>query len=172
MGEVYRARDTRLKRDVAIKVLPESFALDPDRLTRFEREAELLATLNHSNIAAIYGFEESGSISGIVLELVEGPTLSDRIAQGPIPVDEALSIARQVTDALDAAHQKGIVHRDLKPANIKLTPSGQVKVLDFGLAKAMESATAPIGLGVDLTDDGVARDAGRSDSRHRGVHEP
>jgi serine/threonine-protein kinase len=144
MGEVYRARDTRLKRDVAIKVLPESFALDPDRLTRFEREAELLATLNHSNIAAIYGFEESGSISGIVLELVEGPTLSDRIAQGPVPLDEALSIARQVTDALDAAHQKGIVHRDLKPANIKLTPSGQVKVLDFGLAKAMESATAPM----------------------------
>src|SRR5678815_301883 len=144
MGEVYRARDTRLKRDVAIKVLPDAFARDPDRLTRFEREAELLATLNHPNIASVYGFEEAASGSGIVLELVEGPTLSDRIAQGPVPVAEALSIARQMTDALDAAHQKGIVHRDLKPANIKFTAGGQVKVLDFGLAKAMESATAVI----------------------------
>jgi Tol biopolymer transport system component len=142
MGEVYRARDTRLKRDVAIKVLPEAFARDLDRLTRFEHEAELLATLNHPNIASIYGFEEAESVSGIVLELVEGPTLADRIAQGAIAVDEALAIARQVTEALEAAHQKGVVHRDLKPANIKLTPSGQVKVLDFGLAKAMESATA------------------------------
>ena len=144
MGEVYRARDTRLKRDVAIKVLPEQFARDPDRLTRFEREAELLATLNHPNIASVYGFEEAASASGIVLELVEGPTLADRIAQGAVPVDEALSIARQVADALESAHQKGIVHRDLKPANIKFTAGGQVKVLDFGLAKAMESATAPM----------------------------
>ena len=141
MGEVYRGRDSRLKRDVAIKVLPDAFARDPDRLTRFEREAELLATLNHPNIASVYGFEEAASISGIVLELVEGPTLGDRIGQGPIPVDEAVGLARQVADALEAAHQKGIVHRDLKPANIKLTPGGQVKVLDFGLAKAMESAT-------------------------------
>jgi len=144
MGEVYRARDTRLKRDVAIKVLPEQFARDPDRLTRFEREAELLATLNHPNIASVYGFEEAASASGIVLELVEGPTLADRIAQGAVPVEEALSIARQVADALESAHQKGIVHRDLKPANIKFTAGGQVKVLDFGLAKAMESATAPV----------------------------
>ena len=143
MGEVYRARDTRLKRDVAIKVLPDQFARDPDRLTRFEREAELLATLNHPNIGSVYGFEEASSASGIVLELVEGPTLADRIAQGAVPVDEALSIARQVADALESAHQKGIVHRDLKPANIKFTAGGQVKVLDFGLAKAMESAAAP-----------------------------
>jgi eukaryotic-like serine/threonine-protein kinase len=112
MGEVYRARDTRLKRDVAIKVLPETFARDPDRLARFEREAELLATLNHPNIAAIYGFEDADASSGIVLELVEGPTLAHQCAHGPIPIDEALAIARQVADALDAAHQKGIVHRD------------------------------------------------------------
>ena len=143
MGEVYRARDTRLKRDVAIKVLPDSFARDPDRFARFEREAELLATLNHPNIASIYGFEDADAVSGIVLELVEGPTLADQCAHGPIPIDEALAIARQVVDALDAAYQKGIVHRDLKPANIKVTPSGQVKVLDFGLAKAIESVTAP-----------------------------
>jgi serine/threonine-protein kinase len=144
MGEVYRARDTRLKREVAIKVLPDHFARDPDRLTRFEREAELLATLNHPNIASVYGFEEAESASGIVLELVEGPTLADRIAQGAVPGDEAMSIARHVADALESAHQKGIVHRDLKPANIKFTAGGQVKVLDFGLAKAMESATAPM----------------------------
>ena len=143
MGEVYRARDTRLKRDVAIKVLPDAFARDPDRLSRFEREAELLATLNHPNVAAIYGFEEAASVNGIVLELVEGPTLADRIAGHPMAVDEALAIARQVADALEAAHGKGVVHRDLKPANIKMTPGGQVKVLDFGLAKAMESAASP-----------------------------
>ena len=143
MGEVYRARDTRLKRDVAIKVLPDGFARDPDRLSRFEREAELLATLNHPNVAAIYGFEEADSVNGIVLELVEGPTLADRISGRAMPVDEAVAIARQVTDALEAAHTHGIVHRDLKPANIKLTPGGQVKVLDFGLAKAMESAASP-----------------------------
>jgi Tol biopolymer transport system component len=142
MGEVYRARDTRLKRDVAIKVLPEGFVSDPDRRARFEREAELLATLNHPNIAAIYGFEEAALVNGIVLELVEGPTLADRIAGRGIPVDEAISIARQVADALEAAHGKGVVHRDLKPANIKMTAGGQVKVLDFGLAKAMESAAA------------------------------
>ena len=126
MGEVYRARDTRLKRDVAIKVLPESFARDPDRLARFEREAELLATLNHPNIASIYGFEDAASISGIVLELVEGPTLAERLVQAALAVDEALSIARQIAGALEAAHEKGIVHRDLKPANIKITPGGQV----------------------------------------------
>ena len=138
MGEVYRARDTRLKRDVAIKVLPDAFARDPDRLTRFEREAELLATLNHPNIASVYGFEEAASGSGIVLELVEGPTLADRIVQGAMPLDEALAIAKQIADGLDAAHDKNIIHRDLKPANIKVPPGGNVKVLDFGLAKIAE----------------------------------
>jgi Tol biopolymer transport system component len=140
MGEVYRARDTRLKRDVAIKILPAAFASDPDRIARFQREAEVLATLNHPNIAAVYGFEETPAASGIVLELVEGPTLGDRTAHGPIPIDEALTIAKQIADALDAAHEKGIIHRDLKPANIKITPGGKVKVLDFGLAKMAEAS--------------------------------
>src|SRR5712691_3216530 len=116
MGEVYKARDTKLKREVAIKVLPEAFATDPDRLARFQREAELLATLNHPNIAAVYGFEETPAASGIVLELVEGPTLADRIARGPGPLDETLAIAKRVADALEAAHEKGVIHRDLKPA--------------------------------------------------------
>jgi serine/threonine protein kinase len=138
MGEVYRARDTRLKRDVAIKVLPEAFARDSDRLARFEREAEVLATLNHPNIAHIYGFEDSGETHALALELVEGPTLADRIAGGAIPLVEALPIARQLADALEAAHERGVVHRDLKPANIKLTADGQVKVLDFGLAKMLD----------------------------------
>jgi serine/threonine protein kinase len=137
MGEVYRARDVRLKRDVALKVLPDLFSRDPDRLARFQREAELLATLNHPNIASVYGFEETPAASAIILELVEGPTLADRIARGPVPLDEALTIARHVADALSAAHEKGIVHRDLKPANIKVTAEGKVKVLDFGLAKMM-----------------------------------
>ena len=138
MGEVYRARDTRLKREVAIKVLPAAFAREPDRIARLQREAEVLATLNHPSIAAIYGFEETPEASGIVMELVEGPTLHDRIAQGPVPLDEALTMARQIADALDAAHEKGVIHRDLKPANIKITPGGKVKVLDFGLAKLAE----------------------------------
>jgi len=142
MGEVYRARDTRLKRDVAVKLLPPAFAHDPDRIARFQREAEVLATLNHPNIAAVYGFEETPAASGIVLELVEGPTLRDRIARGPISVDEALAIGRQIADALEAAHEKGVVHRDLKPANIKVTPGGTVKVLDFGLAKMMNGPGA------------------------------
>jgi serine/threonine-protein kinase len=142
MGEVYRARDTRLKRDVAIKILPAAFAQDPDRIARLQREAEVLATLNHPNIAAVYGFEESAAATGIVLELVEGPTLADRIVHGPLPLDEALTIARQVADALDAAHEKGIIHRDLKPANIKVTPGGKVKVLDFGLAKMADAEPA------------------------------
>src|SRR5438045_7925906 len=124
MGEVYRARDAKLDRDVAIKVLPEAFAADPDRLARFEREAELLAALNHPNIAAIYGFEEGSAGSAIVLELVEGPTVAERIAHGPLSLDDALSVARQVADALEAAHDNGIVHRDLKPANIKITAGG------------------------------------------------
>jgi serine/threonine protein kinase len=134
MGEVYLARDTTLHRDVALKVLPEAFASDPDRLARFAREAQLLASLNHPNIAAIYGFHDNA----LVLELVEGPTLADRIASGPLPLDEALPIARQIADALDAAHEHGVIHRDLKPSNIKVRPDGTVKVLDFGLAKALE----------------------------------
>jgi eukaryotic-like serine/threonine-protein kinase len=138
MGEVYRARDTRLNRDVALKVLPKLFALDPDRLARFKREAQVLASLNHPNIASIYGFEESDGVQALVLELVEGPTLADRVARGPIPVDEALPMARQIAEALEAAHEQGIIHRDLKPANISVRPDGTVKVLDFGLAKALQ----------------------------------
>jgi serine/threonine-protein kinase len=142
MGEVYRARDTKLNRDVALKILPEAFTADGDRIARFRREAQVLASLNHPNIAHIYGFEDSGSTHALVLELVEGPTLGDRIAKGPIPLDEALPIAKQIAEALEAAHEQGIVHRDLKPANIKAMPDGKVKVLDFGLAKAMEPASA------------------------------
>jgi len=137
MGEVFRARDTKLNRDVALKVLPDLFADDPDRLARFQREAEVLASLNHPNIAQIYGLEESGDVRALVLELVEGPTLADRIAQGSIPLDEAIAIARQMADALEAAHEAGVIHRDLKPANIKVREDGTVKVLDFGLAKAL-----------------------------------
>ena len=140
MGEVYRACDTKLNRDVALKVLPERFALDPDRLARFTREAQLLATLNHPNIAAIYGLEESNGAQALVLELVDGPTLADRIALGPISLAEALTIARQIAEALEAAHEKGIIHRDLKPANIKIARNGVVKVLDFGLAKVWDGA--------------------------------
>ncbi|MBZ5620472.1 MAG: serine/threonine-protein kinase [Acidobacteriia bacterium] len=140
MGEVYRARDVRLNRDVALKILPETFASNADRLARFKREAQLLASLNHPNIAAIYGFEESNGMRALVLELVEGPTLADRIAQGPIPIDEAVVIARQIAEALEAAHEQGIIHRDLKPANVKLRPDAAVKVLDFGLAKGLQPA--------------------------------
>src|SRR5919201_1124191 len=135
MGQVYRAHDSRLDRDVAVKVLPDAFAGDPDRLARFEREAKTLASLNHPNIAAIYGIEEQGGVRGLVMELVDGETLADRIARGPIPLDEALPVAKQIAEALEAAHEHGIIHRDLKPANIKITPNGDVKVLDFGLAK-------------------------------------
>src|SRR5262245_8939863 len=142
MGEVYRARDTRLGRDVAIKVLPDAFTNDPDRLARFKREAQVLASLNHPNIAAIYGLEESATGNALVLELVEGPTLADRTAQNALPLDEALPIAKQITEALEVAHEQGIIHRDLKPANIKLTADGKVKVLDFGLAKAFDRSEA------------------------------
>ena len=142
MGEVYRATDTKLKRDVAVKVLPSALAADPERLARFQREAEVLASLNHPNIAAIYGLEEADRTKALVMELVEGPTLANRIAQGAIPVDEALPIAKQIAEALEAAHEQGIIHRDLKPANIKLRPDGVVKVLDFGLAKALEPTGA------------------------------
>src|SRR6187551_777164 len=137
MGQVYRATDTTLGREVAIKILPDAFASDPDRLARFEREAKTLASLNHPHIAAIYAVEKSGGMHALVMELVEGDDLSQRIETGAIPLDEALPIAKQIAEALEAAHQQGIVHRDLKPANIKLRPDGTVKVLDFGLAKAL-----------------------------------
>ena len=138
MGEVYRATDTNLARQVAIKVLPGAVAADAERLVRFDREARTLAALNHPNIAAIYGLEKSAGTTAFVMELVEGPTLADRIAQGPIPIDEALPIAKQIAEALEAAHEQGIIHRDLKPANVKVRPDCTVKVLDFGLAKAFE----------------------------------
>ena len=140
MGEVYQARDTKLDRDVALKVLPEAFTSDPDRLARFEREAKVLASLNHPNIGGIHGLEDSGDVRALVLELVEGPTLADRIAKGPIPLDEALPIAKQIAEALEVAHEAGVIHRDLKPANIKVRDDGTVKVLDFGLAKALDPA--------------------------------
>jgi serine/threonine-protein kinase len=142
MGQVYRATDTKLKRQVAIKILPPSLAADHDRLARFQCEAEVLASLNHPNIAGIYGLEESGGVSALVMELVEGDDLSQRIAESAIPIDEALPIAKQIAEALEAAHEQGIIHRDLKPANVKVRPDGTVKVLDFGLAKAMEPASA------------------------------
>src|SRR5687768_8684058 len=146
MGEVYRALDTRLKRDVALKVLPASLAAEGERLLRFAREAEMLAALNHPNIAALYGVEDAGSdgqgIRALVMELVVGATLADQIARGPVPLAEALAVARQIAVALEAAHEQGIIHRDLKPANIKLRDDGTVKVLDFGLAKALEPASA------------------------------
>ena len=138
MGQVYQATDTKLNRQVALKILPEAFAEDPDRIARFQREAQVLASLNHPNIAAIHGLEDSEGTKALVLELVEGPTLADRIAQGPIPVDEALPIAKQIAEALEAAHEQGVIHRDLKPANVKVKDDGTVKVLDFGLAKAMQ----------------------------------
>ena len=143
MGEVHRARDTTLDRDVALKVLPEAFSTDPDRLARFEREARVLASLNHPNIAQIHGFEEAGGTRALVLELVEGPTLADRLERGPIPLDEVVSIARQIALALQAAHEAGVIHRDMKPANVKVRADGTVKVLDFGLAKALDTAPAP-----------------------------
>src|SRR5499425_1193296 len=146
MGEVYRARDTKLKRDVAIKILPNDFARDADRVNRFQREAEVLASLSHPNIAAIYDVQEVEGSRFLVLELVEGETLAERIARGPIPIDESLQIGKSICEALEAAHEKGIIHRDLKPANVKLTADGKVKVLDFGLAKAFETEAAAVTL--------------------------
>jgi eukaryotic-like serine/threonine-protein kinase len=159
MGEVYRAHDSKLHRDVAIKTLPESMARDPDRLARFEREAQVLAALNHPHIAGIYGLEMAGGVQALVLELVEGPTLAQRLEHGALPVDEAIDIGRQVADALEAAHEQGIIHRDLKPANIKLRPDGTVKVLDFGLAKALEPATtlSPLANSPTLTSPAMTR---------------
>ncbi len=160
MGEVYRSRDSKLGREVAVKVLPPALAGDPERLARFGREAKVLASLNHPNIAAIYGLEDSGSSHALVMELVEGPTLADRIKAGPIPVDEALPIAKQICEALEYAHERGIVHRDLKPANIKVTPEGTVKVLDFGLAKALENETAAADISSSPTMSRLATQAG------------
>ena len=171
MGEVYRATDTNLKRPVAIKVLPQSVSGVPDRLARFQREAEALASLNHPNIAQIYGLEKSDGAISLVMELVDGPTLADRIAQGPIAVDEALPIAKQIAEALEAAHERGIIHRDLKPANIKLRPDGTVKVLDFGLAKAMEPAATRHCRIACANDYDAGHDTGRRHSRHRGLYE-
>src|SRR6202158_1056097 len=141
MGEVYRAHDTKLGRDVAIKVLPDSFAHDAERMARFEREAQVLASLNHPHIATIYGLEESNGIRALVMELVEGPTLAERIGGRAMPVEEVLPIAQQIAEGLEYAHERGIIHRDLKPANVKLTADGNVKILDFGLAKALETPT-------------------------------
>ena len=172
MGEVYRARDTNLDRDVAIKVLPEAVASDPERLARFDREAKTLASLNHPHIAAIYGLERSAGITALVMELVEGPTLADRIAQGAIPIDEALPIAKQIAEALEAAHEQGIIHRDLKPANIKVRTDGTVKVLDFGLAKAVIGDMASASADAVANNDQSGAHAAGDHPRHRRIHEP
>jgi len=160
MGEVYRARDTKLGREVAIKVLPEAFACDAERMARFQREAKVLASLNHPHIATIHGLEDSGAAHALVMELVEGPTLADRIKAGPIPIDEALRIAKQITEALEYAHERGIVHRDLKPANVKVTPDDSVKVLDFGLAKAIEGDASSTDIANSPTLTRMATQAG------------
>jgi eukaryotic-like serine/threonine-protein kinase len=159
MGEVYRARDSKLKREVAIKILPEEFSRDTERVARFQREAEVLASLNHPNIASIHDVLEANDSRFLVMELVEGETLADRIAGGPTPVNDALSVAKQICEALEAAHERGIVHRDLKPANVKILPDGKVKVLDFGLAKAMQS-TPDAGLSNSPTLSMSAKEAG------------
>jgi serine/threonine protein kinase len=155
MGEVYRARDIRLGRDIAVKVLPEGFAQNPDRLARFEREARALASLNHPNVAAIYGFEAAGGIPFLVLELVPGETLEERLGRGRLPVEQVLSMGAQIAEALEAAHEQGIIHRDLKPGNVKVTPEGKVKVLDFGLAKTLAPSRADSSEGPTLTSDGT-----------------
>jgi len=160
MGEVYRATDTKLNRDVALKILPQQFASDSQRMARFQREAEVLASLDHPNIGQIYGIEEAGPTKALVLQLIEGPTLAERIAQGPIPVEDALKIALQITEGLEAAHEKGVIHRDLKPANIKITPEGQVKILDFGLAKALEAEVPDSSLSQSPTLTAAATQAG------------
>ncbi len=171
MGEVYRARDTKLGRDVALKIVLPSFTADAERVARFEREARLLASLNHPHIGAIYGFEDTGDVPALVLELVEGETLDARVRRGPLPLSEALAVAQQIADALDAAHAAGIIHRDLKPANIKITRDGMVKVLDFGLAKdlAAEASAPDLSKSPTMTASGTNA---RGDSRHRRIHEP
>ena len=155
MGEVYRARDTKLSRDVAIKVLPEAFSEDPERLARFRREAHVLASLNHPNIATLHGLEEHDGTHYLIMELVEGETLAERLSNGALSIDEVRSIAKEIADGLEEAHEKGIVHRDLKPANIKITPEGRVKILDFGLAKAFvdDTEVADNSLSPTLTRD-------------------
>jgi Tol biopolymer transport system component len=160
MGEVYRVRDAKLGRDVALKVLPEAFARDAERMARFQREAKVLASLNHPNIASIYGFEDSGATHALVMELVEGPTLADRTKSGPIPIGDSLRIAKQICDALEYAHERGIVHRDLKPANVKVTSDDAVKVLDFGLAKAIEGDAASMDIATSPTISRMATLAG------------
>ncbi len=160
MGEVYRATDTKLNRDVALKILPQQFASDSQRMGRFQREAEVLASLDHPNIGQIYGIEDAGQTKALVLQLIEGPTLADKIAQGPIPVEETLKIALQMAEGLEAAHEKGVIHRDLKPANIKITPEGQVKILDFGLAKLFEEESPITDISQSPTLTAAATQAG------------
>ena len=172
MGEVYRARDTKLNRDVAIKVLLPDVARDPDRLARFGREAQVLASLNHPNIGQIHGLDDADGLPALVMELVEGPTLADRIARAAIPFDEVLPIAKQIAEALQAAHEQGIVHRDLKPANIKIREDGTVKVLDFGLAKAFDRASDARDVAMQSLALARASNCGRSHPRDGRVHEP
>ena len=160
MGEVYRAHDSKLGRDVAIKTLTPEFAGNPDRVARLRREAKLLASLNHPGIAAIHGLEESGGMQFLVLELVEGETLAERLKRGPIPIEECLKLAFQMAEAVERAHEKGIIHRDLKPANIKVTPDGELKVLDFGLAKAFAGEQAGLNLPDSPTLTNVATQPG------------
>ena len=161
MGEVFRARDARLKRDVALKLLPASYSGDADRRSRFEREAQVLASLNHPAIAQIFGVETSGDAPVIVMELVEGTTLGDRLAKGALPLDEALAVATQLCDGLEAAHERGVVHRDLKPANIKLRPDGTIKILDFGLARVLSAESSGADSATRLRQDfGGSTDAG------------
>ena len=160
MEEVYRARDTKLGRDVALKVLPRAFASDAERMGRFEREAKVLASLNHPNIATIHGFEDSAGVRALVMELVEGEALADLIAKRPIPIDEALPIAEHICEGLEYAHERGIIHRDLKPANVKITPEGSVKLLDFGLAKALEGEVTTSDISTSPTISRMATQAG------------
>ena len=171
MGEVYRARDSKLGREVAVKVLPEEFFEDGDRVARFEREAKSLAALNHPGIAAVYAFEEVAGRHLLVMELVEGEDLAQRLVSGALPLEEALSCAKQIAEALEAAHERGIVHRDLKPGNVKVTPDGRVKLLDFGLAKIYEDdPTGSSPSATALTDDDRPRDRRGRHSRHGGLH--
>src|ERR1700693_164227 len=160
MGEVYLAQDTRLGRNVAIKILPDKYSCDAQRMARFDREAKVLASLNHPNIASLYGLEESNGVRALVMELVDGPTLADHIKQGPLPLEETLSNAKQIAEALEYAHERNIIHRDLKPSNVKITPNGTVKVLDFGLAKALEDDFSATDISTSPTLSHAATKAG------------